>query len=663
MSPHKAASVFTASALSTERSKYTPNHRDNNHEIWSNLVTFHTPAKLRRCKLYSRDLGAWVFCGDNDAVPPDRQPVRFGIFEVDLTEGELRRKGERVKLQEQPFQVLAALLETPGRIVTKEQLQERIWKDDTFVDFDRSLATAINKIRQALGDSASHPRYVETVPRRGYRFLAAGFPARPEASATRPGSVRLAFVWAAGFVVTIAAAAFLLGRIGTDQPPAAFVAQPVTSDRGLEFYPAVSPNGDRVAFVRISDDADDPRFEIWVQTIDSDDDPIRLTSDAQNDWGPTWSPDGNYIAFLRGFPGRSEILRIPSIGGPVKKLGEAFFPAAPISGGVLLSHTFLDWSPDGKFLVVARGATQDQSSPHQLEVATGNTTLLPRPENRGFTDPAYAPDGRSLAYNAPAGAGNSDIWLQDLSERGEPVGEPRRLTQHESFMFGLDWTPDGSEIIFLSRLQGPARFWRVSTKPDEPELVQISGRHGLQLSIDPYSRRFVFTQIANDENIWTLPGPLAQNRGSVVAPKRLVASTRDDQSVHFSPDGERIVFVSNRTGSPELWTSYADGSDLKRVTSLSGPFVGSPNWSPDGQFIAFDGNRDGPFDVYLGNYILESPKPPYLRRLLGLSIRRKLASCIIALPSSSMAASTWLGSPSSGKLTSNSWSISAFVGR
>ncbi len=455
--------------------------------------------------------------GDNDAVPADRQPVRFGIFEVDLTEGVLRRKGERVKLQEQPFQVLAALLETPGRIVTKEQLQERIWKDDTFVDFDRSLATAVNKIRQALGDSASHPRYIETVPRRGYRFVGAGFPARPEVSATRPGSVRLAFVWAAGFVVTIAVAAFLLGRIGSEpyQPATVFVPRPLTSFFGGEWHPAISPSGDRVAFDRVSDDPDRASIDIWVQTIGSDDGPIRLTTDAQVDLSPTWSPDGSYLAFLRGFPGQAEIIRIPSIGGPEQKLGEAFFPA-PVSVGLAFTYTYLDWSPDGEYLAVGLGPTSDDSSPHQLEIATGEITPLPRPEPRGIRGPVYAPDGRSIAYAMASGAEQMDIWLQDLSESGEPLGEARRLTWHETFMFGLDWTPDGREIVFVSRLEGIDRFWRVSVEPGEPEIVQISGRHGIQLSIDPQSRRFVFAQIADDMNIWSLPGPLAVEPQEVV---------------------------------------------------------------------------------------------------------------------------------------------------
>ncbi len=98
--------------------------------------------------------------------------LRFGVFEVDLFAGELRKNGARIRLQEQPFQVLAALLQNAGQVVTREDLREKIWPADTFVDFDHSLNTAVNKIREALGDSASSPRFVETLARRGYRFIA-----------------------------------------------------------------------------------------------------------------------------------------------------------------------------------------------------------------------------------------------------------------------------------------------------------------------------------------------------------------------------------------------------------------------------------------------------------------------------------------------------------
>jgi cholera toxin transcriptional activator len=106
------------------------------------------------------------------ASNPEFRLLRFGIFEVDLAAGELRKNGVRIRLQEQPFQVLAALLQKAGQVVTRDDLRQQIWPVDTFVDFDHSLNTAVNKIRESLGDSASSPRFVETIARRGYRFIA-----------------------------------------------------------------------------------------------------------------------------------------------------------------------------------------------------------------------------------------------------------------------------------------------------------------------------------------------------------------------------------------------------------------------------------------------------------------------------------------------------------
>ena len=109
------------------------------------------------------------------ASGPDRnltEVVRFGVFEVDPRAGELRRNGVKVKIQEQPYQVLAMLLERPGEVVSREELKRRLWPADTFVDFDHSLNAAIKRLRDALRDSANNPRFVETLARRGYRFLA-----------------------------------------------------------------------------------------------------------------------------------------------------------------------------------------------------------------------------------------------------------------------------------------------------------------------------------------------------------------------------------------------------------------------------------------------------------------------------------------------------------
>ncbi len=105
---------------------------------------------------------------------PQQQAARykFGLYEADLSSGELFREGRKLRMQEQPFQVLVALLERPGEVVTREDLRQRLWPSDTFVDFDHSLNTAINKLRDTLGDGAANPRFIETLPRRGYRFIA-----------------------------------------------------------------------------------------------------------------------------------------------------------------------------------------------------------------------------------------------------------------------------------------------------------------------------------------------------------------------------------------------------------------------------------------------------------------------------------------------------------
>lgn len=123
-------------------------------------------------------------------INPTEKIIRFAVFEVDLAAGELRRNGNRIRLQEQPFQILVSLLERPGEVVTREELRQKLWPADTFVDFDHSLNTAVNKLREALGDSASSPLYVETLARRGYRFLApvqrAGAKSPAQGSAQRP---------------------------------------------------------------------------------------------------------------------------------------------------------------------------------------------------------------------------------------------------------------------------------------------------------------------------------------------------------------------------------------------------------------------------------------------------------------------------------------------
>ena len=526
----------------------------------------------------------------------ENRVIQFGAFELDLAAGELLKGGSKVRLQEQPYQVLVALLERPGEVVTREELQERVWGGETFVDFDHSLSTAVNKIRQALGDSASHPRFVETVPRRGYRFLAEVAQAVPRAKKPARGTTRLAFFWAAGCLAAVAAAAFLMGRVGTEPspPPAAYTPVPITSFPGFEYHAAISPDGKRVAYSRSTEP---PGFNIYVQTIGADDDPIQLTDGSEHDFSLTWSPDGNHLAFVRFTPEGSEIIRIPSIGGPETILGELSISVEFLDFSLVFRY--LDWSPDGKFLAVAQPGEAGSPALYQLEIATGEQTPFPQPEIQFPRDPAYAPDGRTLAYAGFQVLSSADIWLQDLAENGGPLGAPRRLTEQNSFINGLDWTADGGEIVYASNFEKSQRLWRADVEGGRQPSVQVGGELGRSPSIAAESNRLVYGRRPYDSDIWSVPGPLTDKERRA-APLRIVSSTREDASVDFSPDGKRIVFVSSRTGNQELWTSAADGSDLNRVTSLNGPFAGSPSWSPNRQFIAFDGNPgNSAQDLYL----------------------------------------------------------------
>jgi DNA-binding winged helix-turn-helix (wHTH) protein len=263
-----------------------------------------------------------------------RRKVRFGVYELDLASGELRKGGLKIRLSGQPFQVLAILVERPGEVVTREQLQKKLWPDGTFVDFDHSLNTAINKIREALGDSAENPRFIETLARRGYRFIAqvekvgGGQPAhvaaeRKEVEVTagisplasreeipqpfaQPGDhlktghpgpfLRSRLRRALAIICLFVAAAALYWWLVRQR---AAPAQPLrltrlTSDPGLTFQPTLSPDGSLVAYA--SDRSGEGNLDIWIQPVASGE-PTRITRHVADDYEPAFSPDGGRIVF------------------------------------------------------------------------------------------------------------------------------------------------------------------------------------------------------------------------------------------------------------------------------------------------------------------------------------------------------------------------------
>ena len=240
-------------------------------------------------------------------------PRRFDSpFTLDGRSGELRNGPTRLKVPDQSIAVLQALLERPGELVTREDLRDRLWGPDTFVDFEAGLNAAVRRLREALNDSADVPRYVETLPRRGYRFIApvdcaptaappgpgalvgTEAPAPARVDTARTGRVRLRHLVLAAIALTVIGSAVWVGlslRRNDAASHTSGVARPVpiTSFPGLELQPAISPDGKFVAFTWEGEDGDN--FDIYVRSIDGSFQG-RLTTHAADDFAPAWSPDG-----------------------------------------------------------------------------------------------------------------------------------------------------------------------------------------------------------------------------------------------------------------------------------------------------------------------------------------------------------------------------------
>ena len=308
------------------------------------------------------------------SVPAEFQPhIRFGEFQLDLETAELRNNGTKSSLQGQPLQILAMLLERPGRLVTREELKKRLWPTDTFVDFDQSLNRAVNRLREALGDSAEQPHFVETLPRRGYRFIAPVTHGMGGTAAAAPVYPWLASVdtaeqdgshvnrplssvsapaprWNREFVTAgILAAFFFLAAVGfvlrrpSVGPGVSFENLDINTvtDSGKVTHVAISPDGRYVAYTEFLGD----KQALRLRQVATRSDVQILPPDLGHFVGLTFSPDGNYIYFVRS--DRNDLsfrylYSVPSLGGTPRKL------ITDVDSGI-------GFSPDGRRLHTSIG--------------------------------------------------------------------------------------------------------------------------------------------------------------------------------------------------------------------------------------------------------------------------------------------------------------------
>ena len=538
---------------------------------------------------------------------------RFGVFELDGRSGELRKHGIRIKLQDQPRQVLVLLLEHAGEVVTREQIQKHLWPDNTFVDFDNAINSAVRKLRDALGDTAENPRFVETLARRGYRFIAPvstrtepkAEPETPPPSAVAGRRRRpIAVVGVTVVVLGMALAIWLVRRDSTIDS-ADLRVTPLTGNTGVELQPSFSPDGTRIAYSSGGEDGKD--FAIYVKQIGSGD-PVQITKGLGRDFSPAWSPDGRWIAVFRDLGREGAILLIPASGGQPRELarvikappGDEDCGLMKLLGvcGIQFRGSLLAWSPDGKFLFTSgRPEPQSALAVVRISVETGEQQPVTSPPRElvGDVGAAVSPDGREMAFVRLGTLGTGDIYVVTLSSAIAAAGRPRRLTSDQADLSSPVWTPDGRELIFSSDRGGRREMWRIGASgPARAVRLAGVGENPSDVAISPFGRRLVYGRSSYYGSLWRIP--IEMGKGG--EPVRVMAIRARVTYPHYSPDGKRIAFQAGSSGVNEIWLCDADGSHSVQLTTFGKGASGSPRWSPDGHTIAFDSNVAGNWDIY-----------------------------------------------------------------
>jgi Tol biopolymer transport system component/DNA-binding winged helix-turn-helix (wHTH) protein len=563
--------------------------------------------------------------GENEAhTPMDDAWLEDGFWVGDWrVEPRLNRisKGsEECSIEPKMMDVLVCLAERPNRTVTKAQFMERVWGGTVVTD--DVLSRGISELRRVLGDDARDPTYIETIRKTGYRLIA---PVRPVASEERlpaedaaPSSIAAvpdsvtkarrtravveartqAFTqqlrqrprWQIVLLLTLAllvgggavGALWLWYATPDDAPPPQTV--PFTSFPGEEFDPELSPDGSQLAFVW--DGGQGANYDIYVKQSGADT-PLRLTDHPAREHSPTWSPDGRRVAFVRSSNQHHSIHVTPVVGGSIREV--ARFGPREVQG--------LVWSPDGQRLAFA---VQDE--PYgafgihliALESLRQRQLTVPAPHHRGDTTPRFSPDGQRIAFLRSVVDRIQDIYMVSIDG-----GIPRQLTRDRADISGLDWTTDGRGLVFASNRDGNFSLWRVPATGGTPRWIPMTGvGSDLHQPSIAQTGQMALTQRSMNTNVWWVRRTEDYNQ---FTSDRLIVSTQWDSNPAISPDGERVAFVSKRSGHFEVWTCQRDGSGMVQLTSFEGPLLSTPRWSPDGQRIVFvvrSGHRAGLYTMH-----------------------------------------------------------------
>jgi Tol biopolymer transport system component/predicted Ser/Thr protein kinase len=389
-----------------------------------------------------------------------------------------------------------------------------------------------------------------------------------------PARARFSWGWIAVAAATGALITAAVFRMAAPKPPEPWTLRPITYS-GLAFVPALSPDGKQAAFIWRAENSQ--TNDLYLQLVNGGN-PLRLP-DAHAAGKPAWSPDGSRLAFIRNDGG---LYVMPALGGQPQRVS--------ISPGATTGD--LAWSPSGAFFVY----TGPSEGLFAVSAEGGEARQLTKPPTGGDISPSISPDGDALAFVRRTSTFTSGVFLMPLNRDGTAAGPAKQITAGVWDIATLDWTADGREILFAgSAGSGNSSLWRIAREGGKPVRFHSPTMVSTQPSVARQSGRMLYAARQLETKIFKLPlGPRGAGE-----PKPLIETDGEQRDLGVAPDGSRIVFASNQTGSKELWIANSDGSNQTQLTFFNGPAVGSPRWSPDSKRIAFDGYAGGSSDIYL----------------------------------------------------------------
>lgn len=543
---------------------------------------------------------------------PVNKLVRFGPFELDLATADLYRRGRKVRLPEQQFQVLEMLLRSQGELVSREEIRRRLWPNDVVVEFDSSINSTIKKLRSALGDSADEPRFIETVARRGYRIMVeVRFPeslppaevmeevvrgplaVEPLMEVSPPIANNMDRVQGSRkkwLVPAVAAATILLGAAVTwllFHPSTHSVAPTftqLTDQLGPELYPSLSPDGKSLIYQSKASG----KWDIYFQRIGGAN-AVNLTKESVDEnTQPAFSPDGEHVAFRSERDGGG-IFLMGATGEDIRRLTTFCYNPS--------------WSPDGREIVCStgwfRGVEETNTSLNgrlfRVSAATGESRQI-QGEIEDARQPSWSPAGHRIAYWGRRHGAQRDIWTV-AADGGEPIP----VTTDSYMDWNPVWSPDGRYLYFSSDRGGSMNLWRV--RIDEktgkilavPEPVTTPSPWSGFISFSRDGAHLAYVQQTRSSNIYKVGFDPARET-TINQPVPLTQGTRQFWGPDVSPDGKWVTFTTRQ--EPEnVYVVKIDGTGLRQLTSDT-YLKREPRWSPDGKWIAFFSNPTGKWQIW-----------------------------------------------------------------